>query len=232
MTAQELGDEVLKMLNIVAASDTPSVAQRAAVLALFNAMTDAWNVEGLLSPYKDTGSYTLTINDNEYTIASAGADFAAPRPLEIEMAVIRDSTGVDSDLAIVSWKEFERLYDSVGVSGRPTYMTYKKGFPLGTIKVGPKPDAAYALRLTTVNLFGTAVANTNIDNNPGYLEAFKYNLATRTAIYYSRPIEAGIIIFAENSLRGLRRKSHEFENAPIPTGIMQGRGGYDIDRGE
>lgn len=232
MTAQELIDQVLKMTGVVAESDTPSTVKRTTCLAIFNAMLDTWNGEGLLSPYRDTSSYNLVANTNSYTIGPSGADFTAARPLEIVMAELRDSANSDSNLRIISWEEFETLDDPTISAEKPTKLTYQKKASNGVIKVYPKPDAAYALRLTTSNLFATLTLSTTIDNNPGYVEGFIYNLAPRVAIQYSRPLDKGIIVYGENSLRALRRKAFPLSNAPVASGVLLDNRSFDIDRGE
>lgn len=231
MQAQDLIDEVLHMTGVVADADTPSTDQRNKVLALFNAMLDTWNGEGLLSPYQDTASFDLVIGTNTYTIGPSGADFTAARPLELSMAEIRDSSNQDSLLYVISWAEMEALDSPLIARARPTRITYQKKPTTGVIKLYPPPDAAYSLRLTTSNLFSALTLSSTIDNNPGYLEAFKYNLAPRTAIYYSKTIDGGIVVLGENCLRVLRRKAMPLGNAPVASGVITGNSRFNIDRG-
>ena len=233
MQAQDLIDEVLKTLGVVAEVDTPTSDQRNKCLSRFNAMLDSWNAEEMLLPYKDTQSFNLVIGDGDYSIGPSGADFTASRPLEILLAEIRDSNNSDSPVRVISWEEFESLDDPSLATGRPQFIAYQRKTPSGIIKVSPRPDQAYALRLTTSNLFSTLTLSSTIDNNPGYLEGFKYNLMEREAIARGRKLDPGIITMASNSLRAIRRKTITVDDAPIPSGVLgSSRSSYDIDKGE
>lgn len=232
MTAQELGDEVLKLVDAVAEADTPTAAQRAVALAILNAMLDTWNADGLLVPYEQVTAHTLTIDDLDYTIGATG-NIATARPIDIKKAQIRDSSNQDRDIDIISFQQYQDIANKSSYSGVPSKLVYQKTPTNGTILLWPKPDAAYSLRLTYDAMFGTFVAGTSIDNNPGYLEAMKYNQAIRVAEYYKRKPSEMTIVLADSSLRTLRKRAAGVNiDAPVNHGILRNpNGGYDIRRG-
>lgn len=232
MTAQELGDEVLKLVNVVASVDTPNATQRATVLAILNAMLDSFNAEGLLVPYQDIVTHTLTIDDHDYTIGPSG-NIVATRPIDIKQAFIREDD-LDTEIDVIDYADYEAIEDKLGISGRPTKLAYKKTPTNGTIYLWKKPSEAFQLRVLVDVMFAQVIAATSIDNNPGYLEMFKYNLAIRVATHYQRDLDRSIVVLGNDLLRSIRRRSLGDEPiAQVATGVLgsSNTGGYDIRRG-
>jgi hypothetical protein len=127
-------------------------------------------------------SVTLTANDNEYTIGSAG-DLVTARPKKILKAYIRQD-GTDYPIKIVSREFYAEIPDKT-TTGRPYYIYYEETYPNGTIKLYPTPTEAYNLRLESWKEITKPTAVTDTVNLPSeYIQFFTNEMAVILAPEY------------------------------------------------
>ena len=165
-----------------AAGRGASPSQLADAFASLNRMMDSWTIQNLLIYTIRSDRYTLTPSQVSYTIGPVGADFTAPRPVEITQAniVLAGSPAVHCPLKLIDDQEWA----SISVREIPTTLPLKLyndgAYPNSRLYFWPYPTAANDLELfTSSQLTRFAKQTDDVSFPPGYEDALVYNLAVR-----------------------------------------------------
>lgn len=182
MTATQLIQRALREICELRPGQATSTDVNAEGLIVLNEMIESWLLDRLLVPALVAASYTLTVNDQAYTIGPSGADFTAARPTKIEYAnillnnvspVVRVPMRVVTDVA-----EWANIAVQVLQSGIPSVLYNDQAFPNSTLNIWPAPSYAYQMELYTwQQITAFADLTTNYTFRPGYSRALRLNLA-------------------------------------------------------
>ena len=205
----------------------PSPDQSNDFLMAFNRMIGSWNVcrNNIFSLEQDT--YTLTPNQQKYTLGPGG-NFNAPRPQRIERAKLLLQT-----TPTTLYKELNLLTDNQWAD-KPVQQVvtipndfYNDGnWPVATCWLYPIPDQAYPIILYCWQVLSKAAALTTILNYPdGYELAIVTNLACKIAPMFGKKVSPDVRADAINSLAAIQGF-----NAPTPRlrteKGLTGKGGF------
>lgn len=145
-------------------------------------LLDAWSIEKLIVFATTTISQALTAGKSSYTIGASGADITATRPLNIEVAVIRDAGGVDHPMRVIAFLDYERIQTKTVQSDLPLRIAFNPGFPNGTLHLYPAPASANTLRADVVTQLVQLTAQATVFSMPpGFRRAVRKNLALELA---------------------------------------------------
>lgn len=231
-TVQDLFTQMFYDLGVLAQGQSIDSVDADSALYTLNGMLDAWNAEGLLTPYQQTENFTLVPGQVSYTIGSGG-NFDTTRPVDILYATIRDTIGNDFPMKIIGWQDYQAIrVKGMVQTNYPDRLTYQKAVPLGTITIWPVPTQAYSIYLTSWKQLGSYALSDTLALEPGYQEAIYWNLGARMAYKYGKSVDAGYIERGSAALRSLRRQALDRSEVPLDSGVMQFRkGGFNINRG-
>lgn len=186
--------------------DSPTDAQNASALLSLNYLINYVGVE-LLSPFLVRESYTLTVDDYDYTIGSGG-NFDTVRPLKIERAFLRDADGYDYALKIMSPADYNDKSDKE-VTSRPRYLYYLPEYPLGRVLFDSAPDYAYGLHIESWKpITEFALSTTTVESlllPPEFKPFLIYNLAVTLAEDWDRVIPQSVLVMAERTKSAIER---------------------------
>lgn len=215
-TAADIIKRSLRLINALAAGETPDATQQADCLEALNAMIDAWRNESLMVYALQDESFAVN-GAASYTIGSGGT-FNTTRPVKIESAFIRHS-GVDYPVAIAGADAWFGIADKTTASDYPDWLYYEPSMSLGKIFLYPIPSAG-TLHLITWVPIAELSASTTITLPPGYREALTYQLAMRLGPEYGRAVPVEVAAVGKAAKKDIKRVN--FRVPHMETGFDRG----------
>ena len=153
-------------------------------LWILNSMLESWSIERLVVYYVPRSTYTLTADQQSYTIGSGG-DFDAARPVRITRAglvLANQSETVELPMGMTDVDGWARITLKETESTIPQILYNDNNYPLSTINLWPVPTVAHTLVLYPWQaLSGFSAATETVQMPPGYADAVRYNLAVMLA---------------------------------------------------
>lgn len=157
-----------------------------------------------------------------------------PRPDRIESAFLRlvnNAGNLQPDLPldiIPSMEDYNRIVLKT-MGTLPQRIFYDSGWPNGTLKPWPVPQASiYELHVTfkeTLNQFQNLQAKVNLP--PEYAPAIQFCLARRFRATYQMPVDLEINQLAREALNAIRLANVQVGVLTMPRGVRrQGNGAY------
>jgi hypothetical protein len=209
-TARRIINRALRLIQVLAAGETPRAAEAEDALEALNDMLASWSTSRLSVPAMVKRQMTLA--------AGPARVFLATRPMRVVGAWINDGSR-DLPLAILGQAEYLGIGDKT-FSARPTALFYEDTTPIASISLYPVPDKAYALTLQAWEpLAQIGVLDDEIDLPGEYREVLSSNLAVRLAPEYGTSVSAEVSAMATSSLDALR-SLHAQPVATLSVGIQ------------
>lgn len=150
----------------------------------FNSMVDSWKIQRLTVWAILRNVFTVTPNQQNYTLGPSGADFTMERPPRIESASWF-SGDVEVPMRTFTDQEWNVFSPKTTTSEFATAYHYKPTVANGTLQLWPIPTSAHQIALYTWQTLGTA---NRIDDPlvlpPGYQRALELCLALELAMRY------------------------------------------------
>ena len=167
-TVTQVIQATLRVLGILAAGETVNANDTTTGLEALQDLISSWSGIGLTVPYVTSESQTLTGSKASYTIGENGSpDWSTVRPLSIDGAFIRDSSGYDHPVKIIGEREY-RQFVSKTTESRPDRLYYAPTNPNGTIYLWTVPSSAEDLYISTRKpLTDPAQLTDNLQLQPG-----------------------------------------------------------------
>lgn len=240
MTLREFGNLVFANLNVLGQGETMDATLSADLLTRANNWIDALGTERQTIYYTARNPYTLTANDQTYTIGSSG-NFNQERPLWIPFASVipTGDNPVEIPVAVLTLKDWalKSIKGSGVISGQsftstfPTelYYDYAWSSGLGQIIVWPMPTTACVLVLyTPVALTEFADLDTDYTFPPGYRRFIETNLTIELAVPYGRAVSDDMMQRAVEAKAQIKRANARLIDASVdPATLSRGLGGYN-----
>jgi len=231
-TALDLITRSLKLANILGEGQTPSSEQATGALDTFNEMLQGWNLDSLALWATSNEDVTLIPGQSVYTIGSGG-DFAVDRPVQIN-SLYQTYQGVTFRIDLINQDEYNLITLKTLSQPIVRYCLYVNDYPLGKMTLWPVPSVANTLTLSVDRLIATVPSvATTITAPPGYMRAFRANLAVELCPEYGREPSPALLQAARDSFADIKRGNwqptvSEFDPALIgaPTGLAGFLQGY------
>lgn len=194
-TVKDIIKGSLRLIGAISNGENPSASELADGLTAFNEMLGSWSNENLLISSNTEEAFNLIANQQSYTMGTGG-DFNTTWPIDIKSINYQDdaqSPKLELPLKVINLQEWTSLLLKESTSTIPRYVYIEETYPLKTIKLYPKPSVAKKLVIYSTKVIGNFSAATDtVDMRPGYLRAFKYNLALELAPEYG--IDPSILV--------------------------------------
>jgi hypothetical protein len=179
MTIQDILNGAFQELGVLATGETLSADMSQDAKRKLNLMLGSWSIRNITILAMIEESFTLTANDGDYTIGTAG-NFNTDRPLKIVNASLEDENDLFTTIELIGEDQYSSYGDRAIITGPPSHLWYKPSQPLGRIRLYPLPDAADTLHITSQKAFASITSlSAELDIDPVSLEAVVYNLAVR-----------------------------------------------------
>jgi hypothetical protein len=259
-TAGDQINGALRLLGILAEGETPSASMAQDALSAFDQMVDSWNTERLavfctqdqtymwpageriqtLGPSGDflyllgtQSEVPITTQDDDYISVEDGNNVAQRPILLDDSTFFRDpSTNVSYGIKFINQLQYNNIAVKTVQSTYPQVMFVNNTFPNISMSVYPVPNRVLEFHFISVQrLLDPASLSTEILMPPGYLRAFRYNLALELAPEFGVEPAPDVRRVAMYSKRNLKRINNPNNVMAMPYSIIARRNRYNIYAG-
>ena len=234
--AVTVGDQItgaLRLLGVLAESESPSAATAQDALSAFNQMVDSWNTERLSVFCTQDQVFNWSPNEQVRTLGPTG-DFVGNRPVVLEDSTFfRDpSTNVSYGIKFLNQLQYNNIAVKTVTSTFPQVMWVNMTHPDITMSVYPVPTKTLEFHFISVlELTQPATLATELAFPPGYLRAFRYNLAMELAPEFGIEPTPQVQRIAMTSKRNLKRVNNPDDLMAMPYSLMARRNRFNIYAG-
>jgi len=232
-TAAEQINGALRLIGMLAEAETPSAATAQDALAALNQMIDSWNTERLSVFSTQDQIVSWLPNTSTHTLGPSG-DTVGNRPILVDDAsYFKDpQSGISFGIKLINQQQYDGIAVKTVTSTYPQVMWVNMDFPNITMTVYPVPTKVLEFHIVSVTeLMAVPSLSTDIYMPPGYLRAFKYNLACEFANEFGVEPPPNVARIAMTSKRNLKRINNPDDIMAMPYSIVATRQRYNIFAG-
>jgi hypothetical protein len=223
----------LRLLGVLAEGESPSTETANDALFAFQQMTDSWNTERLAVFATQDQVFSWPSGQRSRTLGPTG-DFVGNRPVLIDDATyFRDpQTNVSYGIKIINQQQYDGIAVKTVTSTYPQVMWVNMTYPNIEMYVYPVPLRLLEWHIISVEeLTKPANLGTTLAFPPGYLRAFRYNLACELAPEFGVEPSAQVQRIAMYSKRNLKRINNPDDVMALPYSIVGNRQRYNVYAG-
>jgi hypothetical protein len=230
------GDQIngaLRLIGMLAEGETPSAATSQDALVAINQMIDSWNTERLSVFSTQDQVFTWPASTLSRTLGPTG-NFVGNRPVLLEDSTyFRDAaTNVSYGIKIINQQQYNGIAVKTVTSTYPQVLWINMTYPDIEMYVYPVPLRPLEWHFVSIEeLTQPAVLATTLSFPPGYLRAFKYNLACEIAAEFGVEPSPQVSRIAMTSKRNIKRINNPDDVMAMPYGIVANRQRYNIYAG-
>jgi len=232
-TARDQIIGALRLIGMLAEAEVPSDATAQDALTAMNQMIDSWNTERLSVFSTQDQIVNWLPNTYVHTLGPTG-DTIGNRPILVDDAsYFRDpQSGISFGIKLINQQQYNGIAVKTVTSTYPQVMWVNMEYPNITMTVYPVPTKVLEFHIVSVNELTTpANLSTNLAFPPGYLRAFKYNLACEIANEFGMEPPPNIARIAMTSKRNLKRINNPDDIMALPYSIVATRQRFNIFAG-
>ena len=230
------GDQIngaLRLIGQLAEAETPTAAASQDALTALNQMIDSWNTERLAVFSTQDQVFDWPPNVLSRTLGPSG-DFVGNRPILLDDATyfIDTASGISYGIKIINQQQYDGIAVKTVTSTYPQVIWVNMTYPDIEMYVYPKPTKVLEWHFISVEeLTKPALLSTTLAFPPGYLRAFKYNLACEIAAEFGVEPPPQVQRIAMTSKRNLKRINNPDDVMSIPYAIVGTRQRFNIFAG-
>ena len=230
------GDQIngaLRLIGQLAEAETPSAATSQDALAALNQMIDSWNTERLAVFSTQDQVFSWPPNVLSRTLGPTG-DFVGNRPILLDDSTyfIDTASGISYGIKIINQQQYDGIAVKTVTSTYPQVIWINMSYPNIEMYVYPKPTKVLEWHFISVEeITQPALLSTTLAFPPGYLRAFKYNLACEIAAEFGVEPSPQVQRIAMTSKRNLKRINNPDDVMSIPYAIVGTRQRFNIFAG-
>ena len=232
-TAGETINGALRLLGVLAEGETPSAETSQDALRAMDQMVDSWNTERLSVFSTQDQVFTWPAGILNRTLGPSG-DFVGNRPILLDDATyFKDpSTGVSYGIKMINQQQYDGIAVKTVSSTFPQVLFVNMTYPDIDMYIYPRPTRALEWHFISVEeLTQPATLDTVLSFPPGYLRAFRYNLACELAPEFGVEPSPQVQRIAMTSKRNLKRINNPNDIMSMPYSIIASRQRYNIFAG-
>jgi hypothetical protein len=232
-TAGEQINGALRLIGQLAEGETPSAATSQDALSALNQMIDSWNTERLSVFSTQDQVFMWPPNVLHRTLGPTG-DFVGNRPIQLDDSTyfIDPASGISYGIKIINQQQYDGIAVKTVTSTYPQVIWINMDYPDIDMYVYPKPTKVLEWHFISVTeLTQPATLTTTLSFPPGYLRAFRYNLACEIAAEFGVEPSPQVKRIAMTSKRNLKRINNPDDIMSIPYAIVSTRQRFNIFAG-
>jgi hypothetical protein len=232
-TAGEQINGALRLLGVLAEGETPSAGTSQDALFALNQMIDSWGTEKLSTFTTQEQIFSWLPGFASRSLGPSG-DFVGDRPVLMDDATyfVDTSTGISYGIKLINQQQYDGIAVKSVTSTFPQVMWVHTNFPNVDMYVYPVPTKVLEWHfISAAQLTQPATIATPLYFPPGYLRAFRYNLACELAPEFGVEPSATVSRIAMYSKRNLKRINNPDDIMSIPYAIVSTRQRFNIFAG-
>ena len=230
------GDQIngaLRLIGQLAEAETPTAATFQDALTALNQMIDSWNTERLAVFSTQDQVFSWPPNVLSRTLGPTG-DFVGNRPILLDDSTyfIDTASGISYGIKIINQQQYDGIAVKTVTSTYPQVIWINMNYPNIDMYVYPKPTKVLEWHFISVEeITQPALLSTTLAFPPGYLRAFKYNLACEIAAEFGVEPSPQVQRIAMTSKRNLKRINNPDDVMSIPYAIVGTRQRFNVFAG-
>ena len=230
------GDQIngaLRLLGVLAEGETTSAAASQDCLSALNQMIDSWNTEKLMIYNTQDQVFTWPADEITRTLGPTG-DFVGNRPVLLDDSTYyRDpGTNVSFGIKMINQQQYNGIAVKTVTSTYPQVMWINMEHPNISMTIYPKPTRVLEWHFISADeLTQPATLATDIYMPPGYLRAFRYNLACEIAPEFGVEPSPQVKRIAMTSKRNLKRINNPDDIMSMPYSLVATRQRFNVYAG-
>jgi hypothetical protein len=232
-TANDQINGALRLIGMLAEGETPSAATSQDALSALNQMIDSWSTERLSVFSTQDQVFSWPPGLISRTLGPSG-DFVGNRPILLDDATyFRDpASGISFGIKIINQQQYDGIAVKTVTSTYPQVIWINMDYPNIDMYIYPVPTKVLEWHFISVTeLNQPATLATTIAFPPGYLRAFRYNLACEIAAEFGVEPSPQVLRIAMASKRTLKRINNPDDIMAMPYSIVGTRQRYNIFAG-
>jgi hypothetical protein len=232
-TAGDIINGALRLLGVLAEGETPSPETSADALFAMNQMIDSWNTERLSVFSTQDQTFTWPAGEITRTLGPSG-NFVGNRPVRLDDATYyRDpGTNVSFGIKFINQQQYDGIAVKTVTSTYPQVIFVNETFPDVTMTIYPKPTRVLEWHFISVEpLSQPATLATDLAFPPGYLRAFRYNLACEMAPEFGVEPSLQVKRIAMVSKRNIKRINNPDDIMSLPYSLVATRQRFNVYAG-
>ena len=230
------GDQIngaLRLIGMLAEGETPSAATSQDALTALNQMIDSWNTERLSVFSTQDQVFSWPPNLISRTLGPSG-DFVGNRPILLDDSTyFRDSAnGISFGIKIINQQQYNGIAVKTVTSTYPQVIWVNMTYPDIEMYVYPVPTEVLEWHFISVEeLTQPATLVTSLAFPPGYLRAFRFNLACEIAAEFGVEPSRQVQRIAMSSKRDIKRINNPDDIMSLPYSLVGTRQRFNIFAG-
>jgi hypothetical protein len=230
------GDQIngaLRLIGQLAEGETPSAATSQDSLTAMNQMLDSWSSERLSVFSTQDQVFTWTQGYISRTLGPTG-NFVGNRPVLLDDATyFRDpSNNISFGIKIINQQQYDGIAVKTVTSTYPQVLWINMDMPNVSMYIYPVPTKALEWHFISVTeLVEPATLATSLIIPPGYLRAFRFNLACEIAAEFGVEPPPSVQRIAMTSKRNIKRINNPDDVMSLPYSIVATRQRFNIYAG-
>ena len=232
-TAADQINGALRLIGQLAEGEVPSAATSQDALTALNQMLDSWSTERLAVYSTQDQVYNWQPGVRTITMGPTGT-FVAERPILMDDATyFRDpSTNVSYGIQFLNNQQYNAIAVKTVNSTYPQYMWVNMTYPDVEIYLYPVPTRLLEFHFVSVQpLTQPAALDTALAFPPGYLRAFRFNLACELAAEFGVEPSPQVQRIAMTSKRDLKRINNPDDLMTMPASLIVNRPRFNVFTG-
>lgn len=232
-TAGDIINGSLRLLGVLAEGETPSAETSQDALRAMDQMIDSWNTERLSVFATQDQIFTWPAGELSRTLGPSG-NFDGNRPILLEDSTyFKDpGTGISYGIKFINQQQYNGIAVKTVTSTFPQVIFVNMTYPDIEMYVYPRPTRALEWHFISVEeLTQPATLATVLHFPPGYLRAFRYNLACELAPEFGVEPSPQVQRIAMTSKRNLKRINNPDDIMSMPYSIVATRQRFNIFAG-
>ena len=230
------GDQIngaLRLIGQLAEGETPSAATSQDALSAMNQMIDSWSTERLAVFSTQDQVFSWLPGFISRTLGPTG-DFVGNRPILLDDSTyFKDpANGISFGIKILNQQQYNGIAVKTVTSTYPQVIWINMNYPDIEMYVYPVPTKVLEWHFVSVSeLDQPATLATVLTFPPGYLRAFRYNLACEIAAEFGVEPSPQVSRIAMTSKRNLKRINNPDDIMSLPYSIVGTRQRFNIFAG-
>ncbi len=232
-TAADQINGALRLIGQLAESEVPTAAASQDALTALNQMIDSWNTERLSIFSTQDQVFSWAPGLISRTLGPSG-DFVGNRPILLDDATyFKDpASGISYGIKMINQQQYDGIAVKTVTSTYPQVLWINMSYPNIEMYVYPVPTKVLEWHFISVEeLTQPATLTTTLAFPPGYLRAFRYNLACEIAAEFGVEPPPTVARIAMTSKRNLKRINNPDDIMSLPYSIVGTRQRFNIFAG-
>lgn len=232
-TAGDIIKGSLRLIGQLAEGEEPSADTAQDALAAMNQMIESWSTERLAVYALEDQVFTWPALVASRTIGPSG-DFVGTRPVLVDSSTyFKDgASGLSFGVKLVNADQYSGIALKTVTSSYPQVLWVNATHPNTTLTIYPVPLKELEWHIVSAQeLTQPATLATDLAFPPGYLRAFRYNLASELAPEFGVEPSPQVVRIAMTSKRNIKRINNPDDKLSVPYPLIYSNRRFNVYTG-